>query len=68
MIKNLEAMETIVKNNNELSWDGWNVVELKPSASAMFKTNGAFVNGKWYTKKVYSCGQQGWNIPSRYVS
>lgn len=67
MITNLETMEEIVSKNNNLSWDGWNVVEVKPSTSAMFKTDGAFINGKWYTKKVYSYGDKGWAIPNKYV-
>lgn len=67
MIKDLETMEKIVASNKELSWDGWNVIELKPSHSAMFKPSGAFVNGKWHTKNIYSYGDKGWNIPKRYV-
>ena len=60
-------MEAIVKNNKNLSWDGWSVVEVKPSKSAMFKTNGAFINGAWYIKNVYSYGDNGWEIPNKYV-
>jgi hypothetical protein len=67
MIKDLETMEKIVANNSNLSWDGWNVVELIPSNSAMFKTDGAFVNNKWNTKKVYSYAEEGWAIPKKYV-
>jgi hypothetical protein len=67
MIKDLEVMEKIVAKSNSLSWEGWNVVELIPSATAMFKTNGAFVNGNWYLKNVYQCGTQGWKIPNKYV-
>ena len=40
MIKDLDIMEIIVAKNDNLSWDGWNVVELTPSKDAMFKTNG----------------------------
>lgn len=67
MIKDLETMEQIVKNNNGLSWDGWDVVEVKPSNSAIFKTNGAFINGKWHIKNVYKYGSNGWEIPGKYV-
>ncbi len=68
MIKDLELMEKIVAKNATLSWDGWNVVELIPSSSAMFKVNGAFSKGSWYIKNIYSCGQNGWKIPNKYVS
>jgi hypothetical protein len=67
MIKSLEKMEEIVSRNSNLSWDGWNVVELKQSNTAMFKKDGAFINGKWYIKKIYRCDENGWRIPSRYV-
>jgi hypothetical protein len=67
MIKELETMEKIVTENNELSWDGWKVVELKPSKTAMFKVNGAFVNGQWYIRNMYEYGTNGWEIPKKYV-
>lgn len=67
MIKDLETMEKIVAKNSNLSWDGWNVVELTPSNSAMFKTDGAFVNNKWNIKKVYTYAEEGWAIPTKYV-
>lgn len=60
-------MEAIVKNNSNLSWNGWDVVEVKPSNSAMFKINGAFINGKWVIKNTYSYGKNGWEIPKKYV-
>jgi hypothetical protein len=68
MIRSLEQMEKIVSNNKNLSWYGWNVVELKQSNTAMFKKDGAFIDGKWYIKKVYECNENGWRIPSRYVA
>lgn len=67
MIKDLEQMEKIVAKNNSLSWDGWTVVELIPSKSAMFKTNGAFLKGVWYIKNEYVCDSNGWKIPHKYV-
>lgn len=67
MVKDLETMEKIVKKYPNLSWDGWNVIELTKNPTAMFKTDGAFVNGKWYNKKVYSYENEGWNIPGKYM-
>jgi hypothetical protein len=66
-IKNLEQMEKIVAHNNSLSWDGWNVIELVKSKTAMFKSNGAFKDGSWYLKKVFSLNQDGWRIPDKYM-
>lgn len=67
MIRDLEQMEKIVARNKTLSWDGWTVIELLPSNSAMFKTNGAFKNGSWYIKNTYPCESNGWKIPHKYV-
>lgn len=66
-INNLDHMEKIVNNNNSLSWEGWNVVELVKSKTAMFKTNGVFVNGSWYIKNIFSVDRDGWRIPNKYM-
>jgi hypothetical protein len=67
IIKDLHQMEKIVASNNSLSWDGWNVVELVKSKDAMFKSNGSYVNGSWYLKKVFSPSRDGWSIPNKLV-
>jgi hypothetical protein len=67
LIKSLEKMESIVSKNKSLSWDGWNVVELVRSPSAVYKTNGARVNGVWYIKNIFSLDQDGWKVPSKYT-
>ena len=67
IINELNKMETIVKNNKSLSWDGWNVVELIKSTTGMFRPEGAFVNGSWYIKNIFSANRDGWSIPNKYV-
>ena len=67
IVTDLDTMEKIVQSNNSLSWDGWNVVELKKSPTAMFKQNGAYINGVWYIKNVYSVSRDGWRIPNKIV-
>jgi hypothetical protein len=67
IIKSLEEMEKIVRNNKNLSWDGWDVVSLKWNPGAYTKPNGAYVRGKWYTKFVYPVTETGWNIPDKIV-
>jgi hypothetical protein len=66
-ITKLEQMENIVSANSQLSWDGWNVIHLSKSNTAMFKTNGAYVNGDWYIKTVYSPDQNGWKINQKHL-
>lgn len=65
-ITSLEKMESIVSKNKSLSWDGWNVVELIKNPGAMFKQNGARVNGVWFIKNVFIVDQGGWSIPNKY--
>ena len=66
-ITTLEQMESIVSANPRLRWDGWSVVHLSQSNTAMFKTNGAYVDGSWYIKTVYSPDQNGWKISQKHL-
>lgn len=66
-VKSLEKMEVIVSKNRSLSWDGWNVVELIRNPGAMFKPNGARVNGVWFIKNIFAVGHDGWSIPTKYA-
>jgi hypothetical protein len=67
LIKSLEEMQTIVENNESLSWESWDVVYLKPSSMGWLKNNGKYVNGKWYEATVFVSSEQGWDIPSKLV-
>ena len=66
-VKSLGKMEKIVSRSKSLSWDGWNVVELIKNPGAMFKPNGARINGVWYIKNIFIVDQDGWRIPSKYA-
>jgi hypothetical protein len=67
IINSLEQMESIVKNNRSLSWNGWDVVEIVKSNSAVYHNNGSYIDGSWYFKNVYSPDRSGWRIPKKYV-
>lgn len=67
LINSLETMETIVKNNKSLSWDGWTVVEATPSPTAWNKPEAAFIDGVWNLVKRYEPTEQGWNISNKLV-
>ena len=62
----MKKMEEYVRNSNNLSWDGWNVVYKKQDDYAEYLVDGYFdrETGKWYRKTVYSCGENGWEIPN----
>lgn len=62
-IQSLEQAETIVQRNKQLSWDGWNIVRLKPNKAGWMQRNGAFKDGQWFEKTVYEPNCDGWKIP-----
>jgi hypothetical protein len=66
-INSLEKMETIVSKNNNLSWDGWDVVEMVRSDKAFTSKFGALKNNVWYLKKTFVISKDGWEIPDKYV-
>jgi hypothetical protein len=57
-------MEKIVSSNNDLSWDGWNVVRYSAGHNAQYSPNGVYLNGKWMKKKVFPITEQGWHLPN----
>ena len=67
IINSLDTMEDIVKNNDNLSWDGWTVLERKTSEDGMMSKDGAFVDGKWIVQKRYEATANGWEIPNKFV-
>ena len=67
LITSLEKMEEIVKNNNNLSWDGWTVIENKTNENGAMSKDGAYVDGKWIVQKRYEANATGWEIPHKLV-
>lgn len=66
IIKSLDQMEKIVKQNNNLSWIGWDVVDRKRSESGRTSVDGVRVDGVWYLQRIYPVNRQGWDIPNKY--
>ena len=67
LVKSLEQMEAIVKSNKDLSWDGWDVISLKPSKSGMMSKDGVQINGSWFSKTRFALTENGWEIPNKIV-
>ena len=67
IIKSLNEMETIVENNEVLSWNGWTVIESDSNTDGFINKLGAFVNGNWIVQKRYEPGANGWDIPKLLV-
>ena len=68
LINSLEIMETIVKNNKSLSWDGWTVVHRTKSPTAWSNQDGAFIDGVWHILKRYELSEQGWDLPDKLAT
>lgn len=66
-VNSLEKMETIVSKNSNLSWDGWDVVEMIKSDKAFTSKYGALKNNAWHLKKIFVVSRNGWEIPDKYV-
>lgn len=67
LINSLETMEEIVKNNDDLSWDGWTVIENKTKENGAMSKDGAYVGGKWIVQKRYDATTNGWEIPNKFM-
>jgi len=67
LIKSLEEMESIVDNNEFLSWDGWTVLEAKKSPTAWMQPNAQLVKHEWHTVNRFDANENGWDIPAKLV-
>jgi hypothetical protein len=62
-ISDLDKMESIVKSNPSLKWEGWDVVFLEEDGDANLKKNAAFVDSKWHKRIVFKNTGGAWDIP-----
>jgi hypothetical protein len=62
-----DTAHKIVDEQSNLFWDGWTIMDWKPSRDAFYKKNGMFRNGRWGTVKRYFPGINGWKVPVKYV-
>jgi hypothetical protein len=67
LIKSLEQMEKIVDSTEDLLWDGWDVVNIKPTDSGLMSKDAIQINGKWYIQKRFALTENGWEIPNKIV-
>jgi hypothetical protein len=66
IVNKLDTMEKIVAKNNNLKWDGWDVLDLKKSDLAKTSVNGVRINNEWFLRKTYKLDSNGWDIPNKY--
>lgn len=66
IISDLNQMEEIVSSRSDLEWNGWDVVKYTENSASFMSVDGAFRNGKWYKKQVYSVTESGWKVPNNF--
>jgi hypothetical protein len=44
-------------------WEGWNIVSFRPNPAGFMRKDGAFINGKWGTKRTIKPNKFGkWRV------
>ena len=66
-VTSLEQMENIVRNNNQLYWNGWDVERLQPRPNAWSNPSARYFRNKWHLKTTYPITENGWSIPDNIV-
>jgi hypothetical protein len=60
MIKvDYDGIEDFVKENDNMSWDGWSVNVDTPDHAARMKKVGIQRDGQWYRRKIVSFDDEG---------
>ena len=67
LITSYEYADKIVNENNGLSWEGWNIIEVTPNQNAEFNKEGKIIDGNWAFVKTYQITEKGWEVPKKYV-
>ena len=63
LINDLSTMEKIVQLNDNLFWNGWDVIQYKKSDRSQFDKDGSFFRGKWHKKTIFPITESGWELP-----
>jgi hypothetical protein len=69
LISDIKEMDKIVSQNDDLHWDGWNVVRVVQDDYAEYQSVGFYnrAMGKWYRRDIYQLDVLGWEIPDSVV-
>lgn len=67
LVTSYDYAHKIVESNKSLIWEGWDIVEAKPSAGAQFKENGVLIDGVWHYTATFPITEKGWDIPNKYA-
>lgn len=67
-IADLNKMEEIVRSNDSLEWDGWDVIQYKDKPVSFMNPKGVLRNGKWVVAIRYPVTEHGWKFPRRLIN
>jgi hypothetical protein len=63
-----DKAHAIVNNNKNLFWNGWEIVEVRRDADAIFNKYGIFHKGAWHkvVRRVAVDSDGMWKVPVKY--
>jgi hypothetical protein len=63
-----DKAHAFVSANKNLFWNGWEIVETRKDADAIFNKHGIFRNGSWHkVVRRTTLGSDGtWKVPTKY--
>ena len=63
-----DKAHAIVNNNKNLFWNGWEIVEVRRDADAIFNKYGIFHKGAWHkvVRRVSVDSDGMWKVPVKY--
>ena len=67
IVSDPDQMERLVAKNRNLVWDnGWDVLKITKSPTAMFYKDGRAFGNKWFRTERYALTRRGWTIPDEF--
>jgi hypothetical protein len=57
----------VVEKNENLFWNGWDIVDWKADSLGEMSKDGMLKEGKWGIYKVYPLDKDGWDVPNKYA-
>lgn len=68
VIRDLDAMESIVSKNKYLKWDGWDILYISPRLSSFMDPKAQLHSNEWHRTYRYSPGRRGYVIPREFIT
>lgn len=63
ILKTLAEAEKFVKRSRGFTWEGWDIVHLRPHKEAFKKVDGVYKFGRWHRRTVIKLDRDGFHVP-----